>query len=50
MKSHERYCDFKSYQPLEPPYPLDPFRPLNPGRRRPIPKRPFEDNQKVALK
>jgi len=35
-----------SVQPFEP---LDPFEPLNPGPRRPLPRRPFENSGEAAL-
>jgi hypothetical protein len=38
-----------SFQPFKPLNPFDPFEPLNPGRRRPMPKRPFENNREATL-
>lgn len=50
MSSTELLGDLKPHQPIEPIDPVNPFEPLNPIRRRPMPKRPFEVSQKVALK
>jgi len=38
-----------SVQPFEPLDPFDPFEPLNPGPRRPLPRRPFENSGEAAL-
>jgi len=38
-----------SHQPFEPHSPFDPFEPFDPMRRRPMPTRPFEVNQKKEV-